>query len=104
MIKHGFPLTVFDLSKDAVGKLVAKGATAAPNPAAVAQHVDTIVTMLPSSPHVKSVYVTDANGIVAGLLKRKAGTAPAFLIDSSTSMFFHDAPRLRRLPYSPGHS
>jgi 3-hydroxyisobutyrate dehydrogenase len=41
-----------------VDELLAKGATAAASPAEVAKQVDSVVTMLPSSPHVREVYET----------------------------------------------
>jgi 3-hydroxyisobutyrate dehydrogenase len=84
LLKHGYPLVVFDLNATAVANAVAKGAKKASSPAEVAEHASTIVTMLPSSPHVRSVYLTDAHSIVNGLKRRADGGKSAFLMDSST--------------------
>jgi 4-hydroxybutyrate dehydrogenase/sulfolactaldehyde 3-reductase len=55
LIKGGHTLKVFDLSKEAVKNLVAQGAKAVDSPAAVAQDVEFIITMLPNGALVKSV-------------------------------------------------
>ena len=76
LLKAGHKLTVFDLAPAAVSALVAKGASAAASPAAAAASADVVVTMLPSSPHVSSVY--NAGGVLA------ASKRGALLVDSST--------------------
>ena len=48
LIKSGHSLIVHDKDSSAVDKMVAMGATAAANPAAVATETSTIITMLPS--------------------------------------------------------
>merc|ERR1719181_1931436 len=62
LIKNGKTLTVFDLNQDAVSSLTDAGATAASSPAEAADGATTIITMLPSSPHVESFFTGD-NGI-----------------------------------------
>ena len=84
LMKHGYPLVVFDLNATAVANATAKGARKAASPAEVAEHASTIVTMLPSSPHVRSVYLTDAHSLASGLKRRADGGKSAFLLDSST--------------------
>jgi len=61
----------------ACGKLEKLGAKVAQTPAELAEQTDRIITMLPASPHVRSVY-TSADGLLKGV---KPGT---LLIDSST--------------------
>ena len=77
LIKSGYSLVAFDVQKESVEKIVAKGAKAASCPQDVAEQSQVIVTMLPSSPHVQSVYGGE-HGILSGL---KKGT---LCIDSST--------------------
>jgi 3-hydroxyisobutyrate dehydrogenase len=77
LLKAGHALTVFDVVKANVDGLVAAGATAADSARHAAAQRDVVVTMLPSSPHVKSVYLGD-DGVLAG------ATAGSVLIDSST--------------------
>ncbi|MEO6021632.1 MAG: 3-hydroxyisobutyrate dehydrogenase [Burkholderiales bacterium] len=57
LIKAGHPLTVYDLSAAAVEKLVASGAKAVSTIAEVASVNELILTMLPSSPQVRDVYL-----------------------------------------------
>jgi 3-hydroxyisobutyrate dehydrogenase len=80
LIKAGHTLTVFDLYAPSVAALVEKGAKAASSPKVLAESgLDAIVTMLPSSPHVKDVYMGE-NGLLAGLAKNSS----TLLLDSST--------------------
>ncbi len=79
LVKAGHSLVAFDVQKASVDRLVAAGGNvkSAGSPKEVAQQVDTLLTMLPSSPHVQQVY-EGADGILAGL---RAG---GLCIDSST--------------------
>ncbi|MDO5349084.1 MAG: 2-hydroxy-3-oxopropionate reductase [Lachnospiraceae bacterium] len=65
LVKAGNELVVCDFNKDAVAELVAMGAKEAANGAEVAKECDVIITMLPNSPHVRSVALGE-NGIVDG--------------------------------------
>ncbi len=78
LLKHGHTLKVFDVVPDLVKKLTDLGAESAPSPAACSQGVDAVVTMLPSSPHVRSVYTGKDTGILTGV------PPGVLLIDSST--------------------
>jgi 2-hydroxy-3-oxopropionate reductase len=62
LIKAGHELVVCDFNQAAVNELVALGAKAVDNGAAVASECDVIITMLPNSPHVRSVALGE-NGI-----------------------------------------
>jgi len=53
LVKAGYEVVVFDFNKEAVEELVKAGATAAKSGADVASQVDTIITMVPNSPHVR---------------------------------------------------
>lgn len=77
LLKAGYRLTVFDMVPDAVKKLTDAGATAAEDVATTVKDADIVITMLPGSKHVQTVYL-DANGVLA---YAKEG---ALLIDSST--------------------
>ena len=77
LIKAGFSLSVFDLMPTSVERLTAAGAQAAATAADAVQNVDVVVSMLPASKHVESLYLGEA-----GLLSKIApGT---LIIDSST--------------------
>jgi 3-hydroxyisobutyrate dehydrogenase len=77
LVKAGHALTVFDVVKANVDALAALGAVPAASAKDAAAQGELVITMLPSSPHVKSVYLGDA-GVLAG------ATAGSILIDSST--------------------
>jgi 3-hydroxyisobutyrate dehydrogenase len=77
LLKAGHALTVFDVVQRNVEALTSLGATAATSAKHAASQGELVITMLPSSPHVKSVYL-GADGVLAG-----AGSAIP-LIDSST--------------------
>lgn len=77
MIKAGYDLIVFDINKGAVEEVVSAGAVGAESIKEVAAASDVIITMLPNSPHVKSV-VLGEDGIIE---TAKGGTV---LIDMSS--------------------
>lgn len=55
LLKKGYSLIVFDISREAVAEVVASGGEAAGSVAEVAKAVDTLITMLPNSPQVEEV-------------------------------------------------
>jgi 3-hydroxyisobutyrate dehydrogenase len=65
LVKKGFAVTAFDLNTEAVKAAVAAGMTAAASAAEAVAAADIVVTMLPSSPHVESVYSGDGGVINA---------------------------------------
>ena len=77
LIKAGHQVAGFDISLDAVGKLVAAGGTAAGKPGAAAEAAEVVVTMLPSGAEVREIYL-EPDGIIE---RAVPGTV---LIDSST--------------------
>jgi len=77
LLKAGHGLVVYDLVPAAVAALVGPGASAAKSIKEAARGAELLITMLPSSPHVKSAYL-GADGVLAGI-------APGVgLVDSST--------------------
>lgn len=77
LLKAGHALTVFDVVRQNLDALAAAGATAAQSAKHAAAEGELVITMLPSSPHVKGVYLGE-DGVLAGV------TAGIPLIDSST--------------------
>lgn len=77
LLKHGHTLKVFDVVPDLLKKLTDAGCTAATSARDCASGVELVITMLPSSPHVKRVYTTD-HGVFDGVAKG------VLLIDCST--------------------
>ncbi len=77
LMKAGHALTVFDVVEPTVELFHAAGAAAAESPRQAAAGAECVITMLPSSPQVRTVYGGD-HGVLAGAAR---GT---ILIDSST--------------------
>jgi 3-hydroxyisobutyrate dehydrogenase len=77
LLKAGHALRVFDVVRHSVELLAAAGATAVDSARAAASQAELVITMLPSSPHVKAVYCGD-DGVLAGALRGVP------LVDSST--------------------
>src|ERR1700761_8950095 len=77
LLKGGHQLRIFDVAKKNLEAATAQGAEPARSAADAVSDAQIVITMLPSSPHVKSVYLAE-DGVLAG-------AAPgAILIDSST--------------------
>jgi 2-hydroxy-3-oxopropionate reductase len=65
LLKAGYELTVFDLNAAAVHELEQAGAKSGVSAADVASRSEIVITMLPNSPHVKTV-VMGKNGVLEG--------------------------------------
>lgn len=65
LISAGYQLTVYDLRREAVDAMVAKGARAAASPAQVASAAATVLVSLPDPAIVRRV-VLGADGVIAG--------------------------------------
>ena len=65
LLKAGYKLIVYDIVKEAVAEVVAAGAEQGSSPKDVASKCDIIITMLPNSPHVKTV-VLGKDGVIEG--------------------------------------
>src|SRR5256712_2629218 len=68
LVKKGFAVTAYDLNPEAVRAAAAAGMMAAASAAEAVAGVDLVITMLPSSPHVESVYTGDG-GVLAAARK-----------------------------------
>ncbi len=66
LLREGFDVTVNDLDKKNAESLIAKGAKWAGDPQAVGEHVDAVITCLPS-PKVTEAVLTGKRGILSGL-------------------------------------
>jgi 2-hydroxy-3-oxopropionate reductase len=65
LLKAGFIPVIFNRSQAAVAELSAEGATPAESAKAVVKKSDIVITMLPDSPDVESVFRAD-DGVLAG--------------------------------------
>lgn len=79
--KAGFGLSAFDLSKDATQKLQSEGVAIAESAIASVAGADVVISMLPASQHVESLYLGGGDGKVGLLEHIRAG---ALVIDCST--------------------
>jgi len=77
LLKAGYKLVVYDVVKEAVKEVVAAGAEEGSSPKDVASKCEIVVTMLPNSPHVKTVCL-GKDGIIEGA---KPGT---LIVDMSS--------------------
>ncbi len=77
LLKHGHKLKIYDVVPDLIRKLEKEGCEVATSAADCARGVEAVITMLPSSPHVRSAYMSEY-----GVLKGAAPGTP--LIDCST--------------------
>jgi 3-hydroxyisobutyrate dehydrogenase len=77
LLKAGHALVVYDVVKANVDLLVAAGASAQSSARLATKEAELVITMLPSSPHVRTVYLGE-DGVLAGV----ARGIP--LVDSST--------------------
>jgi 3-hydroxyisobutyrate dehydrogenase len=81
LIKAGHIVSVFDLNQVVVDELASKGAKAAVDAKECATNADVLISMLPASKHVKSLYLgnnNDDSGLIAILNKN------TLVIDCST--------------------
>jgi 4-hydroxybutyrate dehydrogenase/sulfolactaldehyde 3-reductase len=87
LVKHGFPLTVYDANLAAVEPLQVLGAEGVDSPRAVAERSEVVVTVLPNGPDVEAV-AFGPGGIVEGA---KPGTIlmDCSTIDPSVSVALH---------------
>src|SRR5713226_7070608 len=77
LLKVGYRLRVFNRSAPVMNELVLAGAVAAASPREVAEQSDIVITMLPDTPDVESVF-TGSDGLLQG------SHAGLLLIDMST--------------------
>lgn len=68
LLQNGYPIVVNDVYPEATAEIHELGGEVVETPAEVAEKVDRIVTMLPSSPNVLEVY-NGPNGILGWVLQ-----------------------------------
>jgi len=77
LLKAGFAVSVFDLVASAVAELASEGARAASSAADAVKGASVVISMLPASQHVESLYLGDADllaHIAAGSLILECST------------------------------
>jgi len=77
LLKAGHAVAAFDVVRAALDALATAGARAAPSVRAAVDGAELVISMLPSSPHVRSVYLGE-EGVLA------AAARGTLLVDSST--------------------
>lgn len=77
LLKTGHALAVFDIAREAMQPFVSAGASAAVSPRDAASRAEMVITMLPSSPHVRTAYLGE-DGVLSGVQR------DVLLVDSST--------------------
>jgi 2-hydroxy-3-oxopropionate reductase len=77
LLRAGYPLTVFDISREAVEELAKAGARKATTAREVAESSEAVITMLPGDEEVKDVLLGKA-GVMEGIRKG------AIVVDMST--------------------
>ena len=65
LVTKGFAVTAYDVNPEAVRTAAAAGMAAAGSAAEAVATADLVITMLPSSPHVESVYTGDGGVLLA---------------------------------------
>src|SRR4051794_33324497 len=68
LLKHGHALRVYDVVPELQKKLVELGCESATSAHDAVRGVELVITMLPSSPHVRSVYLNE-HGVLAAAAK-----------------------------------
>jgi len=82
LLKAGIKLVVFDVVKDKFALLpMQQNVTIAQSAAEMMQYTNTVITMLPNSPHVEAT-INGEKGILAGA--KTYGTKDLFIIDMSS--------------------
>lgn len=80
LVKNGYAVAAFDLSEAALAAARSAGVTVAPSAAAAVEGASVVISMLPASKHVESLFLGEDG--LSGLLARIA--ASALVIDCST--------------------
>jgi 3-hydroxyisobutyrate dehydrogenase-like beta-hydroxyacid dehydrogenase len=67
LLGAGWPVRCYDIRPEAVADMVARGATAATSPRALAEVSDVVLTFLPGPSQVRDVALDPETGVLAGL-------------------------------------
>ena len=71
LLNKGIDLVVFDTQASVVDAFASAGAKTASSPKAASADVDAVITMLPSSPHVRQVVTGDKDSVIQSARVRK---------------------------------
>jgi len=77
LCKKGYPLIVYDLIRERMAPLLQEGARPAASSRQVAEESEVVITMVPSSPHVREV-ILGPSGVIEGVARG------SIVIDMST--------------------
>lgn len=83
LVGAGHKVVAYDVSAPALEAAAANGAKPVSSPADIGNQASVVITMLPSSPHVRTV-VCGPEGILEGVEARSDANDGVLLIDSST--------------------
>ncbi|GMA65051.1 NAD(P)-dependent oxidoreductase [Alicyclobacillus fastidiosus] len=89
LVRHGYDVTVFDLSEEAVSRVLEIGGTAAASPSELAASADVLFTSLPLPKHLTDLLVHEEN--ILGLMKSGSVVIDVSTIDPSTARMLSDA-------------
>ena len=67
LIKAGHRLSVFDLNQAVLEEFAGLGAQVVDSPKTAAAHGELVLTMLPAAAHVRSVFLDEETGVLAGI-------------------------------------
>ncbi|QVM92061.1 3-hydroxyisobutyrate dehydrogenase [Pseudomonas entomophila] len=67
LIKAGHLLNLFDLNQTVLAELAGLGGQVSASPKAAAADSELVITMLPAAAHVRSVYLDEETGVLAGI-------------------------------------
>ncbi|WP_252092033.1 3-hydroxyisobutyrate dehydrogenase [Pseudomonas sp. MWU13-3659] len=67
LIKAGHQLNLFDLNQTVLRELAGLGGQVSASPKAAAADSELVITMLPAAAHVRSVYLDEETGVLAGI-------------------------------------
>ncbi|MCG8296090.1 3-hydroxyisobutyrate dehydrogenase [Pseudomonas entomophila] len=67
LIKAGHQLNLFDLNQTVLTELAGLGGQVSASPKAAAADSELVITMLPAAAHVRSVYLDEETGVLAGI-------------------------------------
>ncbi|WP_248918544.1 3-hydroxyisobutyrate dehydrogenase [Pseudomonas entomophila] len=67
LIKAGHQLNLVDLNQTVLAELAGLGGQVSASPNAAAADSELVLTMLPAAAHVRSVYLDEENGVLAGI-------------------------------------
>ncbi|MGM8213406.1 NAD(P)-dependent oxidoreductase [Virgibacillus sp. W0430] len=98
LLENGFTVTIYDINKEAVNKLVQKGAVRSENVQQLAKEVDRVILSLPSPALIEQLMLKEETGVLHAM---QPGT---YVMDMSTNDVqltkqLHEAARQRQIEF-----